>query len=201
MVVFLLTDLISKMHEKSLALTLFRKLCQCRGPPKLPKTSPTHVAEWQTDAGGATFILILCQTHQKNWQSNRNQDWDQFCHLFTVNFILIHTLFTGPLQTPATSANCDFAQDIVFQPADKSILAFWISGALFIVPYRLPQTPPGSQWQEQQGQPRGPGDSDRDQSRAAFKGHEGCMCLLIVSWSCVNNKSRPCCHMVVLTKK
>ena len=56
------TDLSSKMHEKSLALTLFSKLCKCRGPPKLPKTSLTHEIERQTDAGDATitsYIMIL----------------------------------------------------------------------------------------------------------------------------------------------
>ncbi len=56
------TDLISKMHEKSLgigALTLFSKLCQCRGPPKLPKTSLTHETERQTDAGGATITSYI----------------------------------------------------------------------------------------------------------------------------------------------
>ena len=46
------------MNEKYLALTLFSKLCQCRGPPKLPKTSLTHETERQTEAGGATITSI-----------------------------------------------------------------------------------------------------------------------------------------------
>ncbi len=53
------TDLISKMHEKSLALTLFSKLCQCKGQPKLPKTSLAHETERQTDAGGATITSYI----------------------------------------------------------------------------------------------------------------------------------------------
>ena len=53
------TNLISKLHEKSLALTLFSKLCQCRGLPKLPKTSLTHVTERQTHAGGATITSYI----------------------------------------------------------------------------------------------------------------------------------------------
>ncbi len=52
------TDLISKMHEKSLSLTLFSKLCQCSGPPKLPKTSLTHETERQTDAGGRWMQVL-----------------------------------------------------------------------------------------------------------------------------------------------
>ncbi len=52
-------DLISKMHEQSLALALFSKLCQCRGLPKLPKTSLTHETERQTDAGGATITSYI----------------------------------------------------------------------------------------------------------------------------------------------
>ncbi len=56
------TDLISKMHEKSLALTLFSKLCQCKGPPKLPKTSLTHEPERQTDAGDATITSYIMTT-------------------------------------------------------------------------------------------------------------------------------------------
>ncbi len=50
------TDLISKLHEKS---PLFSKLCQCRGPPKLPKTSLTDATERQTDAGGATITSYI----------------------------------------------------------------------------------------------------------------------------------------------
>ena len=53
------TDLISKMHEKSLALTLFSKLCQCRGLPKLPENCLTHETERQTDAGGATITSYI----------------------------------------------------------------------------------------------------------------------------------------------
>ena len=53
------TDLISKMHEKSLALTVFSKLCQCRGLPNLPKTSLTHETKRQTDAGGATISSYI----------------------------------------------------------------------------------------------------------------------------------------------
>ena len=56
------TDLISKMHEKSLALTLFSKLCQCRDSPKLPKTSLIYVKERQTDAGGATITSYIIST-------------------------------------------------------------------------------------------------------------------------------------------
>ncbi len=53
------TDLISKLHEKSLALALVSKFCQRRGPPKLPKTSQTHETERQTDAGGATITSYI----------------------------------------------------------------------------------------------------------------------------------------------
>ena len=53
------TNLISNLHEKSLALTLFSKLWQYRGLPKLPKTSLTHVTERQTDAGGATITSYI----------------------------------------------------------------------------------------------------------------------------------------------
>ncbi len=63
-------DLISKMHENSRALTLFSDLFQCRGPPKLPKTSLTHETEWQTDAGGATitsYIVVLSNALKKNF--------------------------------------------------------------------------------------------------------------------------------------
>ena len=53
------TDQISKMHEKSRALALFSKLCQCRGLPKLPKTSLTHETERQTEAGGTTITSYI----------------------------------------------------------------------------------------------------------------------------------------------
>ena len=49
------TALISKLHKKSLALTLFNKLCLCRGQSKLTKTSLTHDTERQTDAGSGTI--------------------------------------------------------------------------------------------------------------------------------------------------
>ena len=59
------------MHEKSLALTLFSSLCQCRG---LPKTSLTHVAERQTDAGGATItstiVVLRLKTAQMQLKNN-----------------------------------------------------------------------------------------------------------------------------------
>ncbi len=53
------TDLISKMHEKSVALTLFSILCHRKGPPKVPKTSLTHETERQTDACGATITSYI----------------------------------------------------------------------------------------------------------------------------------------------
>ena len=45
--------------KKSLALTLFSKLCQCIGPLKLPKTSLPHETERQPDAGGATITSYI----------------------------------------------------------------------------------------------------------------------------------------------
>ncbi len=53
------TDQISKMHEKSHALTLLSKLCQSRGLPKLPKASLTHITERQTGAGGTTIASYI----------------------------------------------------------------------------------------------------------------------------------------------
>ncbi len=53
------TNVISKLHEKSLKLTLLSKLCQCR---VLPKTNLTHVTVRQTDSGGATIASYIMHT-------------------------------------------------------------------------------------------------------------------------------------------
>ena len=61
---------ILKLHEKSLALTTpFSNLCQCRGLPKLPKTSLTHKTERQTEIGGATIASYIMEVTMFGYDS------------------------------------------------------------------------------------------------------------------------------------
>ncbi len=117
------TDLISKLHEKSLALTLFSKLCQCRSLPKLPKASRTHVTSKDKQMQVVLLLLLILWPKSSFFLYSFLPSSSNTFHLLMWTFVskfLIFSIFQNRLIDETivdnlASLECTTPEDVEFQ--------------------------------------------------------------------------------------